>query len=71
MNGPVKRLKEQSRKAFAEYWDVSRQLKNAIARDDMPQVISMADTMAHLLKQAANAELAAKAIKKELKQKGV
>lgn len=68
MNGAVKRLKEKSRKAFAEYWDMNRQLTNAIARNDMQRVITMADAMAHLLKQAASAELAAEAIRKELKQ---
>lgn len=67
----AKAFRAESRKAFAAYWEKSRQLTDAIARDDMQQVAIMADTMALLLKQAASAEQAAKSIEQELKLEGV
>ncbi len=62
----IKRYREQSRKAFAEYWEMSRQLTDTIARDDLERIPIMGEDMADLLEQAASAELTARHLEKEL-----
>lgn len=67
----AKAFKDESRNTFAAYWDMSRQLTDAIARADMRWVATHAEEMALLLKRAASAEQTGKMFERMAEKEGV